>query len=375
MTSSYDTIVLGLGAMGSSAAYHLSQVGRKVLGLEQFSCAHDRGSSHGKSRLIRQAYFEHPDYVPLLKRSYELWDDLSKKTGRPLLHRTGVVIYGPEKGGKVLPGVRKSSHEYKIPVEEYTRAKARERFPNLAVPEGFVGIFEPGAGFLEVENCVRSYCEMAAKFGADLHFEETVINWSAFDDHVVVKTDRGEYTGSSLVICAGAWSGKLLGDFGMALKVQRVPLFWFEADSLFSEEKGFPCFAYDMPYGFIYGFPWKKGEGIKVAPHIPGAVVSDPTHLDRQPTKAELAPVLRCLEECIPAIRREVMHQAMCMYTMSPDSHFILDLHPQYKNVSIACGFSGHGFKFASVVGEVLSELAIHRKTKYPISFLKVRAA
>lgn len=369
----YDTIVLGLGAMGASTAYHLAKHQKKVLGLEQFECAHAKGSSHGATRLIRQAYFEHPDYVPLLRRSYELWDELFKRHGKNYFHKTGVVIYGPENGGKILPGIRLASREHQIPIQEFSAQEASKRFPLLKVPEGYSAILEPGAGFLEVENCVRVHCEEAQKLGATLKFNEEVLGWESTNQSVTVKTTKGSYSASHLVITAGPWSSKILKNFGMSLKVQRVPLYWFEANNEYSESNGFPSFAYDLPYGFIYGFPYKKGEGIKISPHIPGPEVENPTLLDKNSTAEELEPVVKCLREYFPEINPTPIKSAMCMYTMSKDTNFIIDTYPGHPNVHFAAGFSGHGFKFSSVVGEVLTELTLDGKTKSPIDFLRIR--
>ncbi len=373
MSKKYDVIVLGLGGMGTSASYYLTQKKLKVLGLEQFDLAHSKGSSHGKSRLIRKAYFEHPDYVPLLKRSYELWDALIKDSGQEVLKRTGLIIYGPKEGGKVLPGIRQSAALHDLKIEEYSEAECRKKFPKLKVPGDFVGVYEPGAGYLEVEKAVQAYGELAQNAGAELHFAEEILGWKKKDSHYEVKTIKGSYEAEQLVITAGAWSSKVLGDIGMELVVRRVPLFWFDAGQDYSFREGFPCFAYDMPYGFIYGFPYVEGEGIKIAPHIAGEVVTNPSELNRELLPGDSEPVLKCLQECLPEISPKIKSSAVCMYTMSKDSHFIVDTHPRFPGVHFACGFSGHGYKFASVIGEVLSDLVKNGRSKQPTGFLKLR--
>lgn len=369
----HDVIVLGLGGMGSSSVFHLAQKSVSVLGIEQFEIAHAKGSSHGESRLIRKAYFEHPNYVPLLERSYLLWGELSKASGKKLLHQTGLVIYGPEKGGKVLPGVRSAANLHGLKIEEYSAGECEKRFPKLKVPEGFVGIYEPTGGYLELENSISAYCELAKKNGASLHFNEKVTAWKKEKNTIRVTTDKNEYLTKKLVITAGPWSQEILGDIGVKLTVKRVPMFWFPTTSGFAEKEGMPSFAYDLPWGFIYGFPNIAGQGVKISPHLPGSTVTDPYKIDREVQKEELDPVTQCINKYLPGVDPTPTKSVVCMYTMSPDSHFIIDQHPSCEGVYLAAGFSGHGYKFASVIGEVMSDLSTTGKTDQPIDFLRIR--
>ena len=366
---SFDCIVLGLGAMGSSTAYQLALKGKKVLGLEQFTCAHDRGSSHGETRLIRKAYFEHPDYVPLLERSYQLWKELELRSGKKLLHETGLVIFGEEKKSQVLQGVRLSSRQYGIPLEEWDYKTIQKRFPQANVSPAFIGLYESSGGYLEVENCVRVFCEQADQLGAELHFEEPVISWQKTEYGFEVTTSKVTYYAQQLVITTGSWNGRLLKLANPFLKVHRAPLFWCESQGKFKKEKGVPCFAFDVPEGFFYGFTESGGE-VKIALHQPLGLVEDPSREDRSVKPEEAKPVTDFVAKYLKDINPEPTRGVISFYTLSPDTHFILDAIPDCPGGFWAGGFSGHGFKFASLIGEVLSDWVIDGKTRSPVQFL-----
>lgn len=366
-----DCIVVGLGAMGSSTAYQLALKGKKILGLEQFSCAHDKGSSHGETRLIRKAYFEHSDYVPLLERSYVLWKELESRSQKKLLHETGLVIFGDDKKSDVLQGVRFSSKKYGIGIEEWDSKQIRKKFPQAQLPDSYVGAFEKTGGYLEVENCVRVFCEQAVRFGAELHFEEPVVSWKRTEYGFEVVTSKAVYQTEKLVITSGSWTRNLINESSPYLKVHRVPLFWFESKGLFRKEKGVPCFAFDLPEGFFYGFTESGGE-VKVTIHRPLGVVENPSAENREIQQQEAAPVLDFVSQYLPEIEPKPTRSALCFYTMSPDTHFILDSVPNCPGAFWAGGFSGHGFKFASLIGEVLSDWITEKDSKNPVQFLKM---
>lgn len=366
-----DVIVLGLGAMGSSTAYALAKRGRSVIGLEQFSPRHAQGSSHGATRLIRKAYFEHPAYVPLLDLSYELWDELSAKAGRTLFHRTGLVIYGgPE--SNILKGIRRSAAEFKIPTEELDQAESARRFPAFQLREGDRGIYEPDAGYLEVEPALEAFQTQATALGAQLNFEERVQHWEGDEHGVLVETDKRTYRARKLVITAGPWAGKVLASLGLPLAVHRVPYFWFEAPDSSLESEGFPCFAYDLPEGFFYGFSALPERGLKVAWHRPqGLTDPDGVRIPVQTKDAE--PLYRFLNAHLRAIPTPAIDSGLCLYTMTPDENFILDTHPNSRHVLLAAGFSGHGFKFASAIGEVLARRLSGEPDGADLDFLRLR--
>ncbi len=360
---SYDVIVIGLGAMGSSTSYYFAKRGLSVLGLEQFQMAHAEGSSHGKTRLIRKAYFEHPSYVPLLNRSYELWDALEKVSGKKLFHQTGLTIFG-SKESEILNGVRKSSQLYSIPTEELGYLDCKEKFPQFEVPKDFLGISEPSAGYLEIENCIETYCKEALKLGADLKFETKVKAWKNTNKQFTVETSSGSFSAKYGVFTAGPWTNELISD--LPLKVHHVPQYWFESSGV----KNSTSFAFDMPYGFMYGFPDIKGL-TKVAAHIPGDQVLDLTKVNRTPSPKNTQLVTDFVTAHLKCAKNKPVESSVCLYTMTPDQNFIVDLVKDNDNLACAAGFSGHGFKFASVMGETMTQLLLKDKKGCDIAFLR----
>jgi len=382
----YDAVVLGCGGVGSAALMHLARRGVRVFGLDRFPPAHARGSSHGRTRMIRQAYFEHPDYVPLVLRAYELWADLEAATGRKLYEETGLLEIGPpaERGGVVVPGVLASAELHGLAVDRLTAAQCARRFPGFRVPEEMVGVFERKAGFLHVEACVRTHLDEAVRHGAELRTEEAVRSWHVepsvgVGSHVVVETDRGRYEAARLVITAGAWAGELLRDLGIPLEVRRKPQYWFRpSNDAYNLEQGAPAFLYET---FVdakvavcfYGFPVIGPEGLKCAEHSGGRVLTNPLENPTEIDETDLARVRTFLAEHLPGITPELNDHAPCMYTMSPDENFLVDRHPQHPEVVFAAGLSGHGFKFTSVLGEALADLALEKTSRLPIEFLKLQ--
>lgn len=374
----FDTIVLGVGGMGSSALFHLAARGQRVLGIEQYGIAHDRGSSHGQTRIIRKAYFEHPDYVPLLHRAYALWDDLQRRSGRDLFLRTGLLLGGPA-DGPIVAGVRRAALEHRLDIESLTAREVGDRYPGLRLLAGEVGLFERDAGILRVEACVQAYVDAAMAAGATVLANTPVLSWSNQGDACVVHTHGNAYTARSLVICAGSWAGRLLADLSLPLEVRRKVLLWYRpADATYDLGAGCPVYGFETASGFLYGFPAIDADGVKVANHTGGHVVSDPAAVDRSLYVEDIATADAFVRTYLPRVapndrRLPPPHRhAVCLYTMTPDEHFIIDRHPLHPNVAIAAGFSGHGFKFASVVGSILADLATTGETAEPIEFLRL---
>lgn len=373
MSHTYDVIVLGLGGMGSAACFELARRGQRVLGLEQFPLVHARGSSHGHTRIIRTAYAEHPDYVPLARRAFERWYDLERRTGRHLLTECPCLNVG-EPGSELVEGVRESVRRHGLPAEEIDGDEAARRFPALRLPPDFRGVVERAAGFLYVEDCVRAHIDAATALGAEVHPEEAVHEWKAIGGGVEVVTDRGRYSAGRLVITAGAWATRLLASLGVPFAVMRQVLLWFdprERGELFQRNR-FPVFIADVPGGPIYGLPAIDGFGLKVARHYGAPELPSPDGVAWEVNADDEKPVRRLLDEYLPGLGPCTKGQ-VCMYTVTPDRHFVIDLHPDYPQVSVACGFSGHGFKFASAVGEILADLAMNGATRHPISLFSAR--
>lgn len=371
--SGYDAIVIGVGGMGSATMWHLARRGCNVLGIERFNLAHDRGSSHGGSRLIRRAYFEHPDYVPLVSRAYDLWSELEQAAGTGLFHRTGLYLAGHQPG-MLIDGVLRSKSRHGLSIDTLTSAEAQERFPGLRCGPDMSVLFEADAGFLEVENCVRWHARLAIDAGATLHEGEAVRSWQADTAGIRVHTDRGSYSARSLILCGGAWTDALLKDLRLPLQIRRKVVVWYEsADPAFCVRNGSPVFCVDTADGFFYGFPTMDGRTVKIGEHSGGRPTPTPDALDRELHDEDLVPLEKFIGAHLPAATTRIAEHSVCMYTMTPDEHFIIDRHPAHNNVFFACGFSGHGFKFASVIGSALADLATHGVTDEPIHFLNVR--
>lgn len=376
---SFDVVVAGLGAMGSAALYHLARRGVSVLGLDPFEVPHDQGSSGGDTRLIRKAYFEHPDYVPLLERAYRNWEDLEADSGQRLLYRTGTLYLGPE-SAELMAGSRASATRHGVSLEPLAPDEVARRFPGFRCPQDYQALFEPDAGFLLCGHAIAASVAGAGASGATVAAGERLLGWRGGSGGLEIETDRGRYRAGSLVLAPGAWSGPLLRDLGLELTVTRQALFWVHAPVSGHLELGrAPCWAVQRPDapGLFYGLPALPGalgvrRAVKIGHHAPGEVV-DPDSPRRVADAAELDAVLASLGDCVDGLRGPAADAHVCLYTNSPDGHFVVDTHPDQGNVVFACGFSGHGFKFASVIGEVLADLALEGDSALPIGFLRRR--
>ncbi|WP_433214418.1 N-methyl-L-tryptophan oxidase [Dactylosporangium sp. CS-047395] len=362
MAQQYDVIVAGLGGMGSSAAYHLAARGQRVLGLERFGPAHDQGSSHGGSRITRQAYFEDPAYVPLILRSYELWDRLQRDSGRDLLTLTGALFMGPPES-RTVHGSRRTAEQWNLPHEMLDAEAIRRRFPQFTPRDGEVALFERNAGVLRPEAAVEANLALAARHNATLRFHEPVTSWEENDTKVLVKTDQGQYEADQLVICPGPWAPQMLPDLKVPLEVERQVQFWFRP----REPMQIPIFIWEDPQGMqVYGFP-QEDDAVKVAFFRRGEPTT-PQTIDRDIREEEIEYIARHLNDRVPAIPGRFLRGKTCMYTNTPDMHFVIARHPGRDRVTVACGFSGHGFKFTPVVGEILADLALTGRTDHPIA-------
>ncbi|MBM3177091.1 MAG: N-methyl-L-tryptophan oxidase [Bacteroidetes bacterium] len=377
MDASFDVVVLGVGSMGSAACYHLAKRGMSVLGLEQSSIVHEFGSHYGQSRIIRKAYFEHPDYVPLLKRSYELWNVLEQETGTRLYTETG-LLYAGRKDSMLMKGVRESAGIHDIPIEFFDFDRLKKVYPPFSLHPGHDIIFESGAGFLEPERCIEAHVEQAKISGAQIRSHEKVLGWAKSGSGYEVTTNKGIYAAEKLVLTAGAWIGGLLPQVSQQLKVTRQTVFWMATKhpDLFSPER-FPCWLAETENSgdVYYGFPNLQAgvygplHGLKIAQHNPGQV-TDADSVDRMVSAEEKDAMRAVMEEIFPGEYAGLLHTKVCLYTYSPDEHFIIDVSKDDPNLIFAAGFSGHGFKFCSVVGEVLADLAQDGKSSLPVQFL-----
>jgi sarcosine oxidase len=368
-----DAIVVGTGGIGAAAAFHLAARGVRVIGIDRFPPVHDRGSSHGHTRLIRRAYFEHPDYVPLLIRAYELWRELEQAAGHPLLVESGLLMGGPP-DGDVVQGVLRSAGIHRLPIERMTPDEVAARWPAIRLPADWTAVYEADAGYLFVEECVRAHLEAARRAGARFEHGVVVRSWRAgAGGGVTVETDRGTFAADRLVLTPGPWATGLLRLPWLPLKVLRKSLFWYSPGPSVANHP-LPCFAFDTPTGFFYGFPPLDDRGLKIAEHTGGRPVADPLDVDPAIDPAEQARIEAALADHLPDVGRRCVAHKTCLYTMSPDGHFAVGTHPDEPRVAIAAGFSGHGFKFASVMGEILADIVLGdpggRRDPHPIGFL-----
>lgn len=369
-----DAIVVGLGAMGSSTLSHLAQRGHRVLGIEQFLPGHSQGSSHGDSRIIRELYFEHPLYVPLVQRAYDLWRELEDCTGRSLITITGGLMIGPL-DGMVVSGTIRSATTHNLPYEILEPAEVHARYPAFRLADGLVAVLDPRCGFLDPEACNAAHIDAARQAGAEVHFEERVIAWTPDGDGVRVDTSSGSYLADHLLISAGAWTPQLLGELNLPLTVERQVAFWLEPDetNVSYDRSRFPIYAYEYIEGSIcYGFP-RLPRGVKVSIMHGGETARTPEDVRRVVDESEVRPVRAALQPVLPDLSiAPVRESGVCLFTNTPDHDFIIDFHPAHPQVLVSSPCSGHGFKFASVLGEIQADLLTTGTTRFDMSPFRI---
>ena len=368
----FDVIVVGVGGMGSATTYHLAQRGARVLGLEQFGIPHEQGSSHGHTRIIRQAYYEHPSYVPLLLRAYELWQELETAVDEQLLFITGILNIGAP-GTFNFEGAWRSAQDHDLPHEVLSADDVNRRYPACRLPEEMRALYEPLGGFLPPERCIVAHVEQAMAAGAEVHGHEAVTDWRSDGDGVRVTTTRDTYSAGRLVLTAGAWVGKLLAELRLPLQVERQVLGWFQPEEpeLFRVGR-LPVLGLVGDEGYAYGTPVYGVPGFKIGKYHHRGEVVDPNTVTRT-FDAEDEEVLRAfLRRYFPLADGPIMQFKVCMFTNTPDEHFILDRHPEWPQVCLASACSGHGFKMTSVVGEIMADLALDGETRHDIDLFRL---
>lgn len=376
MTSDFDVIIIGLGGMGSAIAAHLARRGSRVLGLEQGTTPHDLGSSHSQSRVIRQAYFEDPAYVPLLLRTYELWRELEQQTSIPLLTITGGLMLGREHD-TVVAGSFRSAQQYQLPHELLDTRDLRQRFPQFNPSRETVALYERNAGVLRPEAAITAHLHIARASGAELHMNEAVLDWDTTAGGVAVRTERQSYHAQQLVIAAGPWLGAQLRGLELPIRLERQVQFWFQpkvSGDAFSQEN-LPVWLWQQDSGgHPYGIP-ADGEGIvKCALHHS---VCDPLsnipQINRQVSESEIAQMREILGRLVPDLAGRCVAAKTCIYTTLPDEHFLIDRHPQHPAVLIISPCSGHGYKFCPVIGEIAADLVTRNETRHPIALFNLQ--
>ena len=373
MADTYDVIVVGLGAMGSATLHQLAHRGFRVLGIEQFAPGHANGSSHGKSRIIREAYFEDPRYVPLVQRAYECWRALEAESGVEIFRQTGGLMLGPPESD-VVSGALLSARLHNLPHEVIAADEVRRRYPAFRPGPSDIGVIEPRAGMLAPEKAITAFVEVAQRSGrATIRSNEALLSWRVVGEGISVTTTHGTYAGDRLVLTVGAWSGTILRELGVPFVAQRNVLYWFEpaANQEFFTPERFPVFLQELGPGLTsYGFP-DTGDGVKIALHHFGESV-DPDALRRTVNDDEIAFIRSLLAKHMPDANGTLRDAAACMYTNVPDNHFVIDWHPAHSNVVLASPCSGHGFKFASALGEVLASMVTGTRVDFDTSLFSL---
>ncbi|HEX6628936.1 MAG TPA: N-methyl-L-tryptophan oxidase [Gemmatimonadaceae bacterium] len=366
----YDVIVVGLGAMGSATLYHLARRRVKVLGLEQFGPLHDRGSSHGDSRIIRETYFEHPLYVPLVQRAHDLWRDLEAASGNSLLTVHGGLMIGPL-DASVVTGTLRSAREHGLPHEILSAAEVKKRYPPFELRSNVVAVLDPRAGYLDPEACTRAHLDLATAAGAEARFNERVLSWNASEHGVRVVTSTASYECDRLLLSAGAWTTSLLGDLHLPLEIERQTVFWFNTPAPASDYQAthFPIYAYEFKPGVIcYGFP-ELPKGVKTSVMHDGEIVGAADGVNRVVTDSDIEPLRAALAPVLPELSRaRVRDSTTCVFTNTPDHDFVIDFHPAHPNVLVSSPCSGHGFKFASAIGEVQADLLTEGSSRFDLT-------
>jgi sarcosine oxidase len=364
----FDVIIVGLGAMGSAAAYHISKRGARVLGLDRFRPPHDLGSSHGQTRIIREAYFEHPAYVPLVQGAYVLWEELAREAGEKLFLQTGGLMIGAPDGA-VVSGSRLSAETHGLPFEILSADDISKRFPALNPAENMVGILEPRAGILFPEKCIAAH--LAALKGAQVNYDEQVLGWKKRGAAIELLTNKDAYSCGTLVLSAGSWMKQLLPE--LPLVIERQVLAWFEATEpeQFRPERC-PIHLWEHAAGkYWYGFP-DLGNGVKVAGHHEGQV-SQPEAIERSVSSTESAALYALVQPYLPRLGERCLESVVCMYTNTPDGHFLIDRDPEDPQVLLVSPCSGHGFKFSAAIGELVADLVMNGRSKFDLSLFKYR--
>src|SRR6266498_2182848 len=373
MPQTYDVILAGLGAMGSAAAFHLAQRGRRVLGLDRFAPPHCFGSSHGQTRIIRKAYFEHPSYVPLVQRAYELWEQLAGASSAELFRPTGGLMIGrPE--GVVFLGAKRSAETHLLRHEILTAPEIRRRFPALRPEDDMLAVLEPRAGILFPERCIAAHLSLATRQGANLRFEEPVVRWEPVADAVQVVTTKATYRAAHLILTAGSWIRELAPELSLPFTVERQVLFWFlpkNSPTLFYPERC-PIHLWQIDdRKFFYGFP-DLGEGVKIASHHDGEFTA-PDLVRREVAPEEVDAMRKIVRRFLPDADGPLHSAVVCLYTNTPDGHFWIDWHPLHRQVLLVSPCSGHGFKFSSAIGEAACDLVLQGRCRFDLSLFRHR--
>jgi sarcosine oxidase len=373
MPQPWDLAVVGLGAMGSATLWRAASRGLRAVGVDRFAPPHDRGSTHGGSRIIRTAYFEDPAYLPLLREAFPLWRELERESGANLLTMTDAAMIGP-RDSALIRGSLRTAQVHGLPHELLDAERARRRFPQFALGDGDVVFHEEGGGVLRPEACVRAALDVAKRRGAEVRIGTRVESIEPHAESALVHVEGGAVVEARrVVVCAGAWTSRLLPALPVALRVERQVTAWFAPrDPALHAPERCPVFIRELSGDhLVYGVPAIDGEGVKLAVHHEGAP-ADPDGVAREITAADLAPLREHALHCMHGLEPEPLRAVTCLYTNTPDEHFVVDTLPATPQITVVSACSGHGFKFAAIIGDVAVDLATGG-TRRPIEAFSLR--
>jgi monomeric sarcosine oxidase len=375
--SHFAVIVIGGGTMGTAAAWELAKRGERAIVFEQFGHVHTFGAHSGQTRVIRHAYAEGADYVPLVLRADDLWEELQVASGIKVFHRVGALELMTGEGSDHALRARANAAKHNVPFEWLQAYEIRRRWPQFQIGDDWEGGFGERSGFLEVEPALRAMASLARQGGVEVREHEPATTWGAEADGVWVKTASGRYTADRLIVTPGSWANRMLADLGLPITVLRKTLFWLEVKepSRFAPER-FPVYIADRPSLELYGFPIYGHPGLKCANHF-GGEPTTPETVDRTVHAEENAEII---EDAGWLFGQEqftglVLSSGVCLYASTPDHDFIIDRHPAHPNVVFGAGYSGHGFKFTPAIGEHLVQLAFEETPTRPLFALERFAA
>lgn len=372
MKKIYDLIIIGCGGIGSATLYHATHAGLSTLCIEQYEQGHQKGGTLGETRAFRKAYYDNPTYIPILEKAYLDWKNLDANTAMDLFIESGVLEIGPANGKMIVDAIQ-CCNKYQIPIELLSKEQITTRFPGFQVPDEMVGIFQPQAGFLQIDNCMNYFVNSATANGASVAYNEQVLSWEVDENNLVqIKTDKATYHSKYLVITTGSWAPELLHALDIPLQILQKKLVWISAQTdEYSIQNGSPCFSYHLNGEVFYGFPNINGL-VKVARHNGGALMHHPH--DSPAFNNEAEAIKQFAKQYLPQLTfNEIIKEACCLYDVTPDHQFVIDNHPDYPQVAFAAGLSGHAYKMSNILGQILVDLATKQATEFDISFLSLK--
>lgn len=374
MNKIYDLIIIGCGGIGSATLYKAACAGLTTLCIEQYEKGHQKGGTHGETRAFRKAYYDNPSYIPLLKKAYLDWKNLDANTPMDLFIESGVLEIGPA-NGKMIVDAMQCSNDYQIPIELLSKDQIIRRYPGFHIPENMVGIFQPQAGFLQIDNCMNYFVNSATANGASITYNEKVLSWNVNERNLVqVKTDKAIYHSKYLVITTGCWTPELLHTVNIPLKIIQKKLVWISAPkNEYTIHNSSPCFSYHLNDEVFYGFPNINGF-VKVARHNGGELIRHPNEsLELSNKNNEVEAIKQFAKHYLPKLTlNDSIKEASCLYDVTPDHQFVIDTHPDYPQIAFAAGLSGHAYKMSNILGQILVDLVTKQSTEFDISFLSL---